>query len=846
MIKFHKRCLCIFLLLCCALTVSGQTDGLGFFSHDVVQDKRTGLELGTGKPLCFTGSFELSFEIAFVPQQKNYFGYVVRIIQNEEKNIDILYDYDPKFGDKHFRVVLGDSYSHISFSIPGLGKSDDWHTIRLKFDQPRGLLTVTRDQESASEKVSFPEKTCYKVFFGANDYQSFRNADVPPMKIRNIRMMENEALRYVWPLDEEEGNIAAETHDRRPGLVQNPLWIKKRHRSWQALQHFTVNGPASVAFNKEKGILYVVTPDSLFSYSVASNKIIPAAYTTGKQKLYSPYQSVYNASTKEIYTFSRDLSVLGTLRTDSLSWNKYLDNPGRSAGYGHFNKYLQGDSVLYTFNGYGFFIYKNDIFSTKVSAGGQRDSAGSSITPRYLAAAGEDSNGVYMIGGYGNASGKQVLNPKNLYDFQYYDARQHTFKKLYELKKDSEDFVFANSLIIRKEDQAFYGLIFPKNKFNSALQMIRGSLTSPEFQAVGDKIPFEFQDVDAYADLFHSPTDKRFVAVTLYSPDDHSRTTISIYSLYDPPFAVTVPLPAPVGVESAWWLAIALITVLAVLVSVLVWFQKRSVRRNLPEDKPATNHPPAGFTVTTEISFTGQQRQQNAIYLFGDFQVFDASGTEVTKLFTPLIKELFLIILLYTVKWERGISAEKLKELLWFDKSPESARNNLAVNIAKLKSILDKIGGCEISKDTGYWKIKASEQLYIDYMAYLAGARQTTPGKSDMTQMAAIIQRGSFLPTEEHEWLDPFKSDISNDITDRFLRFATSTDIKDDPAYLVRIADYLYAFDAVNEDVMRWKCRALVILGKHSLARAAFENFVRDYRKLYGEDYQPDFQQTIS
>lgn len=841
MIKFHNLCLCIFLLLCCTYTASGQTDGLGFYSHEVIQDKRTGLALGIANSLCFTGNFELSFEISFIPQQKNYFGYVVRIIRDETQNIDILYDYDPKFGDKHFRVVLGDSYSHISFSIPGLGTNDDWHTIRLKFDSQRGMLTIVRDREIVSEKVNFPEKACYKVFFGANDYQSFRNADVPPMKIRNVQVKENGALRYNWPLNEENGTVAASSHGRRPGVVVNPLWIKKMHRNWQPLQHFSVNGPASVAFNKEKGILYLVTSDSLFSYSVASNKIIPAAYTTGKQMLFSPYQSVYNAATKEIYTFSRDLSVLGSLRTDSLSWNKRLGNPGRPAGYGHFNKYLQGDSVLYTFNGYGFFIYKNDIFSTHLPATRQRDSTGSSITPRYLAAAGEDSNGVYMIGGYGSASGKQVLNPKNLYDLQYYDATKHTFKKLYELKKDSEEFVFANSLVIRKEEQAFYGLIFPKNKFNSTLQMIRGSLTSPEYQAVGDKIPFEFQDVDAYADLFHSPADKRFVAVTLYSPDDHSRTNVSIYSLYDPPFAIAAPLQAPAGIEPAWWLAIALITVLAVLVSALAWFRKKNRRRN-----PRGNETTPGFTVTTEVSFAGRQQQQNAIYLFGDFQVFDATGTEVTKLFTPLIKELFLIILLYTAKWERGISAEKLKELLWFDKSPESARNNLAVNIAKLKSILDKIDGCELSKDTGYWKIRASEQLYTDYMAYLAGALRTTRGRSDMTEMAGIIQRGSFLPTEEHEWLDPFKSEISNNITDRFLRFATSSDIKEDAAYLVRLADYLYAFDPVNEDVMRWKCKALVILGKHSLARAAFENFVRDYRKLYGEDYQPDFQQTIS
>lgn len=841
MIKFHNFCLCIFLLVFCPYTASAQTDGLGFSSHEVVPDKRTGLALGDDKPLCFTNTFELSFEISFVPQQKNYFGYVVRVIQNEEKNIDILYDYDPKFGDKHFRVIIGDSYSGISFSIPDLDKTDDWHQIRLKFDPQQSLLTITRDQESFHEKVVFPEKSCYRVFFGANDYRTFKNADVPPMKIRNVRAEENGIARYVWPLNEEEGTTAADSLGKRPGTAMNPVWIKKMHRNWQPLQHISVNGPASVAFNREEGILYLVTRDSLFRYHLLSNKLVPAAYTTGQQNLSNAYQSVYNARTHEIYTFSLDLKRMGSLQVDSLAWNKYLENPDRSSGYGHFNKYLQGDSVLYTFNGYGYFQYRSDIYSKAVplAPGSSTDSGSSTITPRYLAAAGADSNGVYIIGGYGNASGRQVLNPKNLYDLQYYDARQHTFKKLYELKKDTEEFVFANSLVVRSAEQAYFGLIFPKHKFNSGLQMIKGSLQEPTFQAVGDKIPFEFQDVDAYADLFYSPTAKRFVAVTLYSPDDHSNTTVNIYSLYDPPFAVEGAPPPPARIGKGWIMAIGVLTLFLLAGIILAGIMKK---KGIPEDAPAL------LTDGAEIYFAGQSPVKSAIYLFGDFQVFDATGTEITKLFTPLIKELFLIILLYTIKWERGISPEKLKEQLWFDKSPESARNNLAVNIAKLKNILDKVGYCEISKDTGYWKIKTGDQqLYIDYMAYLAGTKQTgKPTRQELIDLAGIIQRGSFLPTDEHEWLDPFKSEISNEIVDRYLRYAASVEMKEDPAFLIRLADYLYAFDAVNEDVMRLKCKALVQLGKHSLARSTFENFVREYRKLYGEDYQPDFQQTIS
>src|SRR6218665_2680474 len=70
----------------------GQSYGLGFESYEVVQDKRTGLDLSPEGTFQFDGNFEVSFEIAFLPGKKTYFGYIVRLIENDKKNIDILYD----------------------------------------------------------------------------------------------------------------------------------------------------------------------------------------------------------------------------------------------------------------------------------------------------------------------------------------------------------------------------------------------------------------------------------------------------------------------------------------------------------------------------------------------------------------------------------------------------------------------------------------------------------------------------------------------------------------------------------------------------------------------------------
>ncbi|MCK7531345.1 MAG: hypothetical protein MZV63_10075 [Marinilabiliales bacterium] len=65
-------------------------------------------------------------------------------------------------------------------------------------------------------------------------------------------------------------------------------------------------------------------------------------------------------------------------------------------------------------------------------------------------------------------------------------------------------------------------------------------------------------------------------------------------------------------------------------------------------------------------------------------------GTDITRKFTPLLKELFLLILFNSIKNDMGISNEKIIEILWHGFSESSANNNKAVNIAKLRAILTK------------------------------------------------------------------------------------------------------------------------------------------------------------
>lgn len=177
---------------------------------------------------------------------------------------------------------------------------------------------------------------------------------------------------------------------------------------------------------------------------------------------------------------------------------------------------------------------------------------------------------------------------------------------------------------------------------------------------------------------------------------------------------------------------------------------------------------------------------------------------------------------------------------------PKNAGNNRSVSIGKLKNLLDKMGYCHLSKDTGYWKVDIDhDHIYIDYYNYLniVNDKEELDIKK-IKYLSEITKRGNFLSDIEYEWLDFFKSEISNEVIDTYLHFAHSGRTHD-PEFMVELANFIFYFDPVNEEAMIIKCKALATLGKHSLAKNAFDTFVKDYREIYGEDFKKDFNSVL-
>src|SRR5690606_7710533 len=125
----------------------------------------------------------------------------------------------------------------------------------------------------------------------------------------------------------------------------------------------------------------------------------------------------------------------------------------------------------------------------------------------------------------------QILNPKNIYDMVFFDPQKKSFRKIFELDPKVEEFAFANSLVVNEKEESYYALVFPNHKYNSSLQLIKGRLDSPKYTYLGNKIPYAFNDIHSFADLFYCENQEKFVAVTLYRDEKNNKSQINIYTL---------------------------------------------------------------------------------------------------------------------------------------------------------------------------------------------------------------------------------------------------------------------------------------------------------------------------
>ena len=517
-----------------------QEYGLSFKGQEYSLDDRTELNITPEHYLKLNDHFQLSFDLKVdVQAKKPLFGYVVRIINESGENIDLMFTNDPNKGI--LNLIIGNSQSVIKIDDFNL-KNNKWVNINLNFLLLKGIMQISVAKEDyIEESINFKPNDKFKILFGANSFNEFVTSDVPDMNIRDIKLYDKNRLQYHFPLKQCDGSVTKDIVGNANALIKNPEWLLCKHQEWNLEFSSENKGVNLVTANEKQGELFILTNTHLITYNVNSKSSKKLPYKGGDIALSIDHRAIYNESENGIYCYLVDTKTFSRLNLETGEWKNRIpfDNIKHKQKFqNHSSVFNPQENSIYTLGGYGYYKYNNiiskiDLNDGKWSAPSTNDSI---FKPRYLSGSDILNDSIYILGGYGNVSGDQLINPKSYFDLLAYNVKTNTFKEKFTISKYLSNMIVANKMWINPENRNYYALISDKVKFNTSLKLLQGNLDSQETEILGDSIPYKFLDVKSFASLYYLPNENKLVAYSSYI-NENNVTEYNINSINYPPIA---------------------------------------------------------------------------------------------------------------------------------------------------------------------------------------------------------------------------------------------------------------------------------------------------------------------
>lgn len=820
--------------------------GLAFTSHEAIKDQRTSLNLNPDGPFEIHQDFDFAFDVAY-QRLSNAFGYIFRIVANDSINIDLVSSPEhSEFND--LNLIVNNSPVRVRYGFDEIQlKPNEWNRVVISVSFTAGNISISWNGLKKSVPFTTRSLKTFRFLFGANDFGKFNTSDVPPIALKDVEININNKSWLNWELKRHHNNDVYDVNKQQLAVARNPGWLIDRHATWVHRSELKVGKYPSVAFDSKSGKLYVSDVDSLSVVDFQFGET-QKWNTQGGAVIHSDANQLLFVEEKNIlYNYNVASNKLSAYDFATHSWQNQ-DTTYSEPSHWHNNKFYNPvDSSVYSFGGYGFYSYQNDIFRfDEASNQWLVLKTDESIPPRYLSALGVSAskNQAFIFGGYGSRSGKQEMSPQSFYDLYSFDLHNHKVTKVWEetTSETSPNIVFSNSLVVNEKDSCFYVLAYPKDKYKNYVKLLSYSLEKPVRKELGDSIQFLFHDVHSFCDLFYSRATDELVAVT--SHKEGEEYVMQVYSINYPPLdpnEIVQHAPKERHVAGGLYIIISILAGGLIVYGVFLFIRKkRSGSIQLPTESP-------GSDGTYSVPLMMHTEEKNSIvYLFGGFQVVDKSGSDITHKFTATLKELFIFILVHSVKFEKGVSTSVLHEVFWPDKDDVSARNNRNVNLKKLRNLLQEVGNIGVENTNSYVRLILDEAVFCDYQTTYHILQHSKLDRQAIEVLLRYVRKGNLLPNIQAIWIDSFKSEISNKIIDVLLDFTGTLDMERDSNMLLDIADSIFNYDPINQEAMVLKCSILFRKGKHSLAKDWYDHFAKEYRTLYGENYPKTFEEVVS
>ena len=838
-----------FPLISIAETVS-DASGLQFKSNGELIESRTSLDLYNGEFQKMTDSFSVRFDISIWDVYA--FGYVFRLVNNKQEEISLVFVTFRGDDSLHFdfNSDITNKFVHIPVSKEIL-KKGYWLPVLINFDLVKDEATVTIQETSyVCTHVGIHNPDSFKFVFGLYG----TNLDVAAMALKNIIITKNNDKTEVFPLGESQGNTVYNSRGVAKGYVKNPVWLINKHYEWEKITEFTAVRVAGIAYNNKTDRVLAINPDSITmldmntrSLDTIKNVQIPFKIVSG--------EAIFDLTKNCCYVYTFDDTIYHKPSFATIDFNS--NPPAVTSGYAtlnnrlhHHNVFLSEDEQeLYVFGGYGKYAYSNAIY--KFDPMNDRwDSlvfTGDTICPRFFAASGRGPkpNEILIYGGYGNQSGQQELGGKNLYDLYQIDLTNKTIKKLWEQKITDELFVPCGNLILDKDKTHFYTLCYPHHVAKTEFKLYKFSLKDGSYEVVSNAIPIQSEKLETEVFLFFDESLQEFVAVTREYVN-LEKSSIRIYLLYSPPVSLTQLNSQPLQKSSGYLLTIFIsLFATAGFVYFVFYIRKNRQRKEENGDNVFSDDDILleKNTPTQEEEEINSIRRSNALYVLGDFRVFDKNGKDITYRFSVKLQSLVAAILL-SQKIEGGITTQKLTSNLWPGKSPKDAKNIRGVTINHLRNILEDMDGIQLVNDNSQWFFSINDDFYCDYLHALqiiAEIEEKNTSESLTQHLAGLVKRGSLFRNTETEWIDDYKQKFETSVEQLLTRQLQTEYNQENYQNALNLSDALFVIDPLNEETLLVTIRILKKSGKIEYSQNLYNRFSLRYKATMGKDYSAKY-----
>jgi DNA-binding SARP family transcriptional activator len=778
--------------------------------------------------------FAVDFDV-FLRNDPIKFGYILRIISNTDENFDCIIN-----NERNVFLVV----KNRDFQLKNAFSIEQWNHIRISFRKGQNKISLQLNDEEIDCPYNLKNIQSLTINFGQCDLKNFLTNDVAPVILKDIHIYYNKKELHHWTLGKHGENRVYDELKNQPAIAHNPHWVMDNRIYWKKTAEFQSCVFPQIAFDSIRNIIYLLNRDELIAYSLSTHS--ERKIKSSPEVQYKYYNRLmFDPISDKLLFYSIEDNRSCYFDFENQIWIDYKSDE-REPTHAHHNHYIsKRDSTLYLFGGYGFYKYNSDFFKINLKTNERiRHDFSHTITPRYLSAMGGNANGdkVYILGGRGAEMGRQELSPKNFSDLFEIDLRTLKINYLFDIDEErNEGNIYSNNLVMDSESNSLYVLAYSNKKYTSSISLKKINLKTQSVETLADSIEFYFQDITSFCDLYYSARLSKLIAIASYSKDQKT-SDIHIYTLDYPPLKTqdVTQIQTTSPDKTAIYIVAAIL-----LFGYMGWFAIRKWKRKNKKTKLIKDNrqkeAESAEEIQKKVSFYDVKRK--SILFLGGFQVFNKEGKNITGEFTPTLKYLLVLIILYSLKNSKGISSSKLQELLWFDKMDESARNNRNVNLRRLRVLLQELGDIDITNQNGYWTIALPDNVLSDYKEILRLIHkiqsEVITKKEDLFSLLELLNYGALLPNIQLEWVDNFKTDFSNLVIDTLMQVINNSKnpFYDQQDIRLKIADALLEIDSINEDAIGIKCSALINMGKKSLAKTTFDNFNKEYKLLLGETY---------